>query len=123
VYPKQAGVRQYIRAHFASLPGWRAEKRTREELTMTEIDRLLAEIDERLNLRTNLMNSLPVDAWDCPIPDDPATIEARPKIMQWNVEIGDRIRRLEELGVEFDLERNLDGARRELLAARQRNLQ
>jgi hypothetical protein len=41
------------------------------------VDRLLDEIDERFDLREKLMNSLPVDPWNCLIPDEPATIKAR----------------------------------------------
>jgi hypothetical protein len=86
-----------------------------------EIDRLFDEIEERFDLRTKLFNSLPVDAWDCVIPDDPATIAARPKLMQWTREIGERLQRLADLGVEFDTEA-VEELRLELRAARERKL-
>ena len=62
-----------------------------------------------------------MDPWNCLIPDEPATIKAREPLMRWTHEIGDRLKRLEQLGVELDPEL-AEKMRFELLAALERKI-
>ena len=58
-----------------------------------EVDRLTAEIEERIELREKLMTNLP--------DDDSARAEAIEKLRLCTEEIGDRLKRLDELGVKL----------------------
>jgi hypothetical protein len=69
------------------------------ETAKMEVDRLTAEIAERIVLRDKLISSLADSS--AINSDDSAVLEAKVKLEQCTREIGERLKRLDELGVKI----------------------